>query len=303
MAGNFSRSLLFSFLSLEGMNTTMRSFSLFLLYHLSNSATGFVPSPAGGSSRTALLSSYLDSLSNNPNTIQPAVTSVTSTNDARNPPPVTPPAAASSTTVSSGGASPSAAIASMASSQSSILSSIAASIPDLAPKPDLSYDASSGFTIAGKTVTLDARDAPGPSNIAWISSLCIDDTLSSLTIFNGPLTDVPHLISRCAIINNGNDMHFFLDFRPRAYGAYDLRNEDGTYPGPETLGRKSFEYSGNRKEYDGKFGTEEVVAFLDGVVGRLEGDVMRLGGDMGSLGELEKVTRGPLALDLIVPLT
>ena len=97
-------------------------------------------------------------------------------------------------------------------------------------------------------------------------------------------------------------MHFFLDFRPRAYGAYDLRNADGTYPGPETLGRKSFEYSGARKDFDGKFGTEEVVQFLDGVVGQLEG-VTRLGDAMSALGEMEKVTRGPLALDLIVPVT
>jgi hypothetical protein len=200
----------------------------------------------------------------------------------------------------SGGASASAAVSSMAASQASVLSQIAASIPDLAPKPDLSYDASSGFTVNGRTVSLDARDAPGPANIAWISSLCVDDALSSLTIFNGPLTDVPHLISRCAIRDDGQ-MHFFLDFRPRAYGAYDLRNADGSYPGPETLGRKSFEYSGARKDFDGKFGNEEVVQFLNGVMSQLEGAV-RSGEDMTTLNELEKVTRGPLAMDLIVPL-
>ena len=210
------------------------------------------------------------------------------------------PAPAVAATSHVGGASASAAITSMAASQSTILEQIAASIPDLAPKPDLSYDASSGFNINGHSVSLDARDAPGPANIAWISSLCIDDTLSSLTIFNGPLTDVPHLISRCAIRDDGM-MHFFLDFRPRAYGAYDLRNADGTYPGPDTLGRKSFEYSGARKDFDGKFGTEEVVQFLNGVVGQLEG-ATRLGEDMTTLNELEKVTRGPLALDLVVPL-
>jgi len=123
--------------------------------------------------------------------------------------------------------------------------------------------------------------------------------LSSLTIFNGPLSDVPHLISRCAI--RDEMMHFFLDFRPRAYGAYDLRNPDGSYPGPETLGRKSFEYSGARKDFDGKFGTEEVVQFLDGFMSQLEGAV-RLNEDATALGELEKVTRGPLALELLVPL-
>ena len=97
-------------------------------------------------------------------------------------------------------------------------------------------------------------------------------------------------------------MHFFLDFRPRAYGAYDLRNPDGTYPGPDTLGRKSFEYSGARRDFDTKFGTEEVVQFMDGIVGQLEGGVTRSGEDMAALNDLEKVTRGPLALDVIVPL-
>jgi hypothetical protein len=122
----------------------------------------------------------------------------------------------------------------MAASQSAILSNIASSILDLARKPNLSYDASSGHV-----VTLDVRDAPGPANIAWISSLNIDDALSSLAIYNVPLTDVPHLISRCAVVRES--MHFFLDFHPRAYGAYDLRNADRTYPDPVTLGRKSFE--------------------------------------------------------------
>lgn len=61
--------------------------------------------------------------------------------------------------------------------------------------------------------------------------------MSSLTIFNGPLTDVPHLISRCAVSDDGSSLSFFLDFRPRAYGAYDLRDEDGNYPGPDTLVR------------------------------------------------------------------
>ena len=161
-----------------------------------------------------------------------------------------------------GDASPSHAINTLSTSQQQTLSQIASSIPDLAPKPDLSYDASSGFTIGGNLVSLDARDAPGPANVAWLSSLCIDNTLSSLTIYNGPLTDVPHLISRCAIVNGGANMHLYLDFRPRAYGAYDLRDADGNYPGPDTLGRKSFEYSGARKEYDTKFGNEGIVSFL-----------------------------------------
>lgn len=200
-----------------------------------------------------------------------------------------------------GDASPSHAINTLSTSQQQTLSQIASSIPDLAPKPDLSYDASSGFTIGGNLVSLDARDAPGPANVAWLSSLCIDNTLSSLTIYNGPLTDVPHLVSRCAIVNGGANMHLYLDFRPRAYGAYDLRDADGNYPGPDTLGRKSFEYSGARKEYDTKFGNEGIVSFLEEAMRSFEGGV-RVGEDMTVLGELERLTRGPLALEVIMPL-
>eukprot|EP00984_Skeletonema_dohrnii_P026353 scaffold15695_cov77-Skeletonema_dohrnii-CCMP3373.AAC.2 len=134
-----------------------------------------------------------------------------------------------------------AAITAMETSQTKTVGDIAAAIPDLAPKPDQSYAKNDGFTAMDKAVSLQASDAPGPANVAWISDLSVDGALSSLTIFNGPLSDVPHLIQRC-FINEGM-LHFFLDVRPRAYGAHDLRDADGNYPGPETLGRKAFEYS------------------------------------------------------------
>lgn len=123
-----------------------------------------------------------------------------------------------------------AAIAAMETSQSKTVGEIAATIPDLAPKPDQSYIRSDGFNAMGNAVSLQASDAPGPANIAWISDLCVDGAMSSLTIFNGPLSDVPHLISRC-FIKDGT-LNFFLDVRPRGYGAYDLRDADGNYPGP-----------------------------------------------------------------------
>ena len=138
------------------------------------------------------------------------------------------PAAAPSTPPA--GVDATSAIASMETSQSKTVGDIAASIPDLAPKPDQSYNRSDGFTAMGNAVSLQASDAPGPANIAWISDLCVDGAMSSLTIFNGPLNDVPHLISIC-FINEGM-LNFLLDVRPRAYGAYDLRDADGNYPGP-----------------------------------------------------------------------
>jgi len=211
------------------------------------------------------------------------------------------PSAPSAATTAGGDMDATAAIVAMATSQSKTVGEIAASIPDLAPKPDQSYGRSDGLTAMGSAVSLQASDAPGPANIAWISDLCVDGAMSSLTIFNGPLSDVPHLISRCFI--KDDTLNFFLDVRPRAYGAYDLRDADGNYPGPDTLGRKAFEYSGARKDYDSKFGTEELISLLDETVAKLEGVTTNPGlGDAG-LGELEKVTRGPLAVDVSMPLT
>lgn len=227
-----------------------------------------------------------------------------------------PPAGFSSSAIGGGGAASTeaayAAIAALEASQSRSVADIASSIPDLTVKPDSSYspaasgstvvgDAASGFTVVGSAVKLVASDAAGPANVAWLSDLCVDGAMSSLTIFNGPLTDVPHLISRCAV--DDEELKFFLDFRPRAYGAYDLRDAGGNYPGPDTLGRKAFEYSGARKDFDSKFGTEEVVGYLEDAVSKFEGAVANPGLGDESLSELEKLTRGPLAIDVTMPLS
>ena len=177
--------------------------------------------------------------------------------------------------------------------QISSVNAIAAAIPDLAPKPDLSW---SGETVGGESATLDARDAPGPANVAWLASVCIPSKLSSLTIFNGPLTDVPHLLSRCCLVND-NTLRLDLDFRPRAYGAYELKDANGNYPGPEELGRKAFEYSGARNDFDEKFGTTDVVAFLNDAMASFEGATVN------ESTELERLTGGPLALSFAMPLT
>jgi len=204
-----------------------------------------------------------------------------------------------------GDVDPSSAIASLEASQAKMVAEIASSIPDLAMKDDASYGPptkSGYFTVNGHAVKLDASDAPGPANVAWLSDLCIDETLSSLTIYNGPLADVPHLISRC-VITGSEELNFFLDFRPRAYGAYDLRDAAGNYPGPDTLGRQAFEYSGARKDFDTKFATEEVVAFFEDIRGKFEGAVDNPGlGDEG-LSEVESLTRGPMTMDVTMPLS
>lgn len=195
----------------------------------------------------------------------------------------------------------SAAFASFAASQSKVVGDITGSIDDLTLETDEVSTSESGFAVDGKTVRLQGGEAPGGSNIAWLSDLSVEDRLSSLTVFNGPLTDVPHLVSRAAI--KDGKVNFFLDIRPRAYGAYDLRDKEGNYPGPEELGRKAFEYSGARKDFDSKFGTEDLVAFLDEMTGKFDGATELPGLDDDGLDEAERATRGPLALAYEMPLS
>lgn len=188
------------------------------------------------------------------------------------------------------------AIAALANSQTASVDKIAASIPDLESKPDLSWTVADNYGIGGQLTTLDGRDAPGRSNVAWLAAVNVANKMSSLTIFNGPLTDVPHLLSRC-IVNDDNTMSFALDFRPRAYGAYEMKDAAGNYPGPETLGRDAFTYSGNRKDYEGKFATPEVEAFLQSTAASFQGGAI----DM-QMNEFEKLTAGPLQLKVNMPL-
>jgi len=190
------------------------------------------------------------------------------------------------------------AIATLSTSQTDTVNNlIASSIPDLEVKPGQSWAAADGVSIGGNPTTLDARDAPGPSNVAWLSNLCVSNKLSSLTIFNGPLTDVPHLISRCAV--DDTTMKLYLDFRPRAYGAYEMKDAAGNYPGPETLGRASFEYSGNRKDYETKFANEALVAYINAAMTSFEGATA----SMDEMTESETLTRGPLTVSITMPLT
>lgn len=190
------------------------------------------------------------------------------------------------------------AIATLERSQAASVDSIVSAIPDLSTKPDFTWTAANGMVVAGCPVTLDARDAPGPANIAWLSSLCVSSKLCSLTIFNGPLTNVPHLVSR-VIVSGDATLQFIVDFRPRAYGAYEMRRPDGTYPGPDELGRKSFEYSGARMEFDTKFGTEAVKVWLSSTIMSLQG----ASSYDPSPNEYDMLTRGPLYTSVTMPLT
>jgi len=191
------------------------------------------------------------------------------------------------------------AVATLEASQAATINNIASAIPDLALKPDFTWTAADGVTVDGGCfTTVDARDAPGPANIAWMAGLCVESKMSSLTIFNGPMTDIPHLVSQC-VVSGDNQLQFKLDFRPRCYGAYEMKRPDGTYPGPDELGRKSFEYSGARKEFESKFGNDKMQEFLSSTLASFDGATPY----DPNQSELDLLTRGPLFTSVTMPNT
>ena len=188
-------------------------------------------------------------------------------------------------------------LAALLSSQSATMREILQGIPDLAPKPSLSWTEGSGADINGRPAVLAAYDAPGSSNIAWLADLFIPGKLSSLTIFNGPLTDVPHILSRCYLDDANQMLHLSIDVRPRAYGAYETKDPTtGSYPGPDELGRKAFEYSAARNEFFAYSGIDSLQSLLD--PSQFENAIPG-----PPPNEYDILTGGPIALNICMPLT
>jgi hypothetical protein len=170
-----------------------------------------------------------------------------------------------------------------------IMGLVKSRLSDLVIRPQLSNDMVQGY------------DAPGSgANIAWLADVMIPNRLVSITVFHGPLTDVPHIVDR-VILSSPQFLTWTVDVRPRAYGAYEtLDRTTGLYPGPETLGRKAFEYAGNRKQFTTKFGntiqpllTDWSQEFAGAVVLPPRNDI----------GEAAVLTTGPLAVTVQMPAT
>lgn len=190
------------------------------------------------------------------------------------------------------------AFESLAESQSKTIAKIRTSIPETTEKPDASWSVEAGRKAGGAVAVLQAFDAPGPSNIAWLSALGVEDKLSSLTIINGPLTDVPHLCSRCIVDANAGTLSMFIDWRPRDYGAYETRKDDGSYPGPDVLGRDAFKFSGARLTMEKAYYTTDLEAFVADTVAGFDGATQPQ-----DASELDVLVRGPLFMDVTMALT
>ena len=165
----------------------------------------------------------------------------------------------------------------------------------LQPKEDTAELGFDSFSVGGCTGKAVGFEAPGAaSNVAWCSGLTMagdDYARSSLTVWVGPLSDVPHLAVSCGVSDGGVDLS--IDFRPRSAAGYDGRDPE-PYPDPET--REAFTESGERKDYAGAYYTEDAFAW--------RAALMELGENTPlSAEEMARTSAGPLYLDLKLPAT
>jgi len=177
--------------------------------------------------------------------------------------------------------------------QPAALSKVTSTLNLVSAKGFTGFDA---FTMAGSSGKVESFEGPGTPNVAWCSGLTMSGgsiSRSSVTAFCGPLTDVPHLICACGVSDGGVDL--YIDFRPRADGAYDPACATlADYPDPET--REAFAEGGNRKDFAAAFFTDEIAA--------AHAELLALGTPAAALSKDETATisAGPLLVDVRLPL-
>lgn len=128
--------------------------------------------------------------------------------------------------------------------------------------------------------------------MAWTSDLNIAGPqmcMNSLTTWCGPLYEVPHLVTRSVVTDGFIDL--FIDFRPRAYAAYETRLDDGTYGEPTS--REWFTFKGARDGFEQQFFTPEVEAWASGIRSQGTPKPKATGDDL--------LYRGPLTIDIELP--
>jgi hypothetical protein len=185
----------------------------------------------------------------------------------------------------------SASAAALAASQADTIEKLKAA-RSLEPKD---YPAELGFgsfSIGGGSGTITAYEAPGKANVAWCSALNIAGpalSMSSLTIWCGPLMDVPHLVARTVVTDSSCDL--YIDFRPRAYAAYETRQDDGGYGEPTS--REWFGFKAARDQFEQNFFTPDVASWTDAIRNQGTPKPKATGDDL--------LYRGPLAIDISLP--
>lgn len=101
--------------------------------------------------------------------------------------------------------------------------------------------------------------------VSWLSSLSVsgaDDCLFTLTAWNLPVVDVPHLYTSVGV--SGGAIELCIDFRPRAEAGYLSRLPDGSYPEPAS--RDMFMEASTRKDLADRYFTEDAEAWRAAVL-------------------------------------
>ncbi len=109
-------------------------------------------------------------------------------------------------------------------------------------------------------------EAPSQSSsVDWCSALSLSgpDGFSSrsITVWNAPSVEVPHLYLRLGV--EAERVELEIDFRHRLASGYESKLPDGTYPPPST--REEFAAASVRASYDEKFFTVDARRWRDGV--------------------------------------
>ena len=88
-----------------------------------------------------------------------------------------------------------------------------------------------------------------------------------------------------------SQVELFIDFRPRAYAAYETRLDDGSYGEPTS--REWFGHKGARDGFEALFFTAEAQAWASSVASSGTPKPKATGDDL--------LYRGPLAIDISLP--
>ena len=187
-------------------------------------------------------------------------------------------------------AAPADAAETLFASQEASMSSLKSALNLLEKDYPASLGLASFAPATGGGGTLKSYEAPGDDNVAWASDLRVaggDVTVSSLTVWCGPLKDVPHLVARTTVTADAVDV--YVDFRPRAAVGYETALPDGSFPEPDS--RDAFMARGKRDDLEKRFygGLRDWRA---GVAGAPK---------PAPASEIEALMRSPVAVDVSLP--
>ena len=167
----------------------------------------------------------------------------------------------------------------------------------LTEKADYAADLGcSSFNVGGSSGSIKSYEGPGAPNVAWCSGFQLQGpelTHSSITVYCGPLSDVPHLIASSGVSTAGEGaVNLFIDFRVRAECGY---TPSGVYEEPTS--REAFAMGGNRKDFADAFFTEDAIAWRESLLAIPGAEVT-----MPSEAEMAEMSASSLYLDLKLPL-